>query len=180
MAETKNIVGIVGSLRRDSFNAALMRAAQELAGPEINLDVADLRDFPLYDGDVERSGIPAPVVDVADRIRGADGLLIATPEYNYSVSGVLKNGIDWLSRTDPKPFTGKPIALMSASPGRFGGARAQYHLRQTFVFLDGRVLNKPEVIIANAQQSIDEAGTLTDANARDLISQLLKALADAA
>ncbi len=170
------VLGISGSLRKNSFNTAALRAARELAPDGMAIEFADLSAVPPYDGDVEAQGLPEAVVTLRRQIAEADALLIATPEYNYSIAGVLKNAIDWASRPPEQPFDGKPIAVLGASPGRLGTARAQYHLRQVFVFLNGRVLNRPEVMIAAAAQAFDGEGRLVDEAARELIAQQLQAL----
>src|SRR5215470_8780267 len=132
----------------------------------MRLEAFDLRGIPLYDGDVEAAGFPERVLRFRDRIADADALLIVTPEYNYSMSGVLKNAIDWASRPPDQPFRGKPVAIAGASMGGFGTARAQYHLRQTCVYLDMHPLNTPEVFVSTAHQKVDSAGRLTDEPAR--------------
>ena len=132
--------------------------------------------IPMYNDDVRLEGYPPPVADFRARIKAADGLLLATPEYNYSTSGVLKNAIDWASRPPEHPFEGKPIGLMGASAGALGTARAQYHLRQMFVFLNGFVMNRPEVMIPAAQSKFDAEGELTDQQTRDFMSAHLVAL----
>ena len=135
-------------------------------------------EIPLYDDDVREAGLPPVVGDLVAAIRTADALLIASPEYNYSIPGVLKNAIDWASRAENQPFAGKPVALMGASPGAIGTARGQYHLRQCFVFLDGRVMNKPEVMIGQATAKVTE-GRLTDEATRGFIGErFLPAFAD--
>jgi chromate reductase, NAD(P)H dehydrogenase (quinone) len=176
--KTVNILGISGSLRKGSYNTATLHAAQELAPPELSIQIADISQIPLYNGDVQAQGIPAPVEHLIEQIRAADGLLIATPEYNYSVSGVLKNTIDWVSRAKNQPFAGKPIALCGASMGVLGTARAQYHLRQIGVFLDMRILNKPEVMIGTAHERFDANGKLTHEATRKFLGDLLIALRD--
>lgn len=178
--QTIRVLGISGSLRKKSFNTAALRAAQELAPPGMTIEIYEgLRDIPAYDDDVrEASGYPAPVQDLRDRIAAADAVLIATPEYNYSVPGVLKNAIDWASRPPAQPFDGKPVAIMGASPGVLGTARAQYHLRQTFVFLNGMLLNRPEVMIGQAASRFDAEGRLTDDKTREFLHSLLVALQD--
>ena len=170
------VLGISGSLRKGSFNTAALRTAVELAPEGMEIEIADLSAIPLYDGDVETAGFPEAVVAFKAAIAEADALLIATPEYNYSISGVMKNAIDWASRPPDQPFDNKPIAIMGASAGRLGTARAQYHLRQVFVFLNGRILNRPEVMIGGAGQVFDGEGRLTDEVARELIGQQLVAL----
>jgi chromate reductase, NAD(P)H dehydrogenase (quinone) len=170
------IVGIPGSLRKASFNRAALRAAQELVPAEAALEIFDLDGIPPFNEDDERS-LPARVVELKARIREADAILIATPEYNYSIPGVLKNAIDWASRPHgDNAWNGKPVAIMGASVGAMGTARAQYHLRQTFVFLNMHPLNRPEVMISSAAQRFDEHGHLVDERSRKLVGQLLEAL----
>jgi chromate reductase len=170
------ILGIPGSLRKASFNRAALRAAQQLVPADATLEIFNLDGIPPFSEDDERS-LPPRVVDLKARIREADAILIATPEYNYSVPGVLKNAIDWASRPyGDNAWDGKPVALMGASPGTLGTARAQYHLRQTLVFLDMHPINRPEVMISNAAQRFDEHGRLVDEKSRKLIGQLLAAL----
>ena len=163
------VLGIAGSLRRGSFNAATLHAAQELAPAGMTIERYDIAPIPLYNEDVRQQGFPAPVEDLRARIRAADGLLIVTPEYNYSIPGVLKNAIDWASRPPEQPFDGKPIGVMGASGGIHGTSRAQYHLRQCIVFLNGLVMNRPEVMIPAAQNKFDADGKLTDQTTRDFI-----------
>ncbi len=172
---TVHILGIAGSLRRGSFNSAALRAAQELAPAGMALETFDIAPIPLYNEDVRQQGFPPPVEELRRRIKQADGLLIVTPEYNYSIPGVLKNTIDWASRPPDQPFDGKPIALMGASPSALGTARAQYHLRQCFVFLNAYLLNRPEVMIAQAASKFDAGGKLTDQPTRDFIAAMLTA-----
>ena len=172
---TVKILGISGSLRAGSFNTAALHAAAELAPAGMSIEVFPLADLPLYNEDLRAQGFPAPVQHLRAAIKAADGLLIATPEYNYSISGVLKNAIDWASRPPEQPFDGKPIAIMGAGPGALGTARAQYHLRQCFIFLNGHVLNRPEVMIAAAGTKFDSAGKLTDQTTRDFLATMLVA-----
>jgi len=174
-AQTVKILGIVGSLRSGSFNAATLRAAQELAPAGMTIEAFDIAPIPLYNEDVRQQGFPAPVEQLRARIKAADGLLFVSPEYNYSVPGVLKNAIDWASRPPEQPFDGKPIALMGASGGALGTARAQYHLRQCFVFLNGLIMNRPEVMIGGASSKFDADGKLTDQTTRDFITAHLTA-----
>jgi len=172
-----SILGIAGSLRRDSYNRGLLRAAQELAPEGATIETFDeLDQIPLFNQDHEQN--PAPkVTELKQRIRHADAILIVTPEYNYSVPGVLKNAIDAASRPyGDSAWSGKPVAIMGASVGAIGTARAQYHLRQMFVFLNMYAVNQPEVMLANAHQHFDEHGTLTDETAKKLIRQLLQEL----
>jgi chromate reductase, NAD(P)H dehydrogenase (quinone) len=170
------VLAFAGSLRKGSYNKALVRAAIELAPKNVLIEVFDLEGIPPFNND-DVNNPPAKVIEFKEKIRNADGLLIATPEYNYSIPGVLKNAIDWVSR----PFQGNPledksVAIMSASTGRLGGSRAQYHLRQTFVFLNVHAVNRPEVIVSNAAENFDADGRLTNEQTRTLIRQLLEAL----
>ncbi len=173
-----HILGLAGSLRADSFNTAALRTCQSLLPSGVSLEIFDIAPIPLYNEDVYQQGFPAPVHMLREKITAADALLIATPEYNYSIPGVLKNAIDWVSRPPSQPFDGKPIALMSASPGALGGARSQYHLRQVFIFLNGMILNRPEVMIATAASKFDAAGNLIDSATRDHIAKMLIALTE--
>ncbi|SRR6266568_2544103 len=176
-AEMLRLVGIAGSLRRASYNRAALRVAQDLVPSGTRLDSVDLAEIPVYNEDLRIDGdFPPPVAEFRRRIGEADGLLIVTPEYNYSIPGPLKNAIDWASRPPDQPFDGKPIAIMGASPSMLGTARAQYHLRQCFVYLNGMVLNRPEVMIAAAHGKFDEQGRLLDDKARQLIGDLVAAL----
>ena len=181
MAQEKplHFVVMVGSLRKGSFNAAIARALPALAPEGATIEpLASVGDFPLYNHDVQLSGFPPIVTSTAETIRKADAVIIVTPEYNHSIPGVLKNAIDWISRLPNQPFAGKPIALESASTGLYGGVRAQLHLRHVFVYLDGRLLNKPEVIVAQVNTKIDPAtGELTDPATRGFIADQLNALA---
>lgn len=173
------VVGISGSLRQKSFNTMLLKAALSFAPRDMTINTASFVQFPLYNQDVQDAGFPQPVTALAEQVTKADGVLIVSPEYNYSIPGGLKNAIDWLSRVKPQPFDGKLIAIMGASPGRLGTARMQYHLRQSFVFLNGIVLNRPEVMVAGAGSAFDEAGGLKDEATGKLVGDLLQALARA-
>ena len=170
-----NILGISGSLRAGSFNTALLRTAQASAPDDMKIDIATLENIPLYNGDIDGLEKPQPVQDLSDAIRRADGVLIATPEYNFSMSGVLKNAIDWISRVDDQPFAGKPLGIIGASAGGLGTARAQYHLRQVFVFLDPRVMNRPELFVSSAFKKFDEDGQLNDEETAKFLSAYLVA-----
>jgi chromate reductase, NAD(P)H dehydrogenase (quinone) len=177
MEQSLKVLAIAGSLRKGSYNKALVSAAVELKPDNMEIEVFDLEGIPFYNADWDNQ-IPQIVVEFKNKIQAADALLIATPEYNYSISGVLKNAIDWASRPNVgNPLEGKPVAIMSASTGRFGGARAQYHLRQTFVFLNMHPVNKPEIMVSDAVHNFDEDGKLTNETTRKLIVQLLEALA---
>jgi len=172
------VLGIPGSLRKGSYNLSALRAAQKLAPPNVELEIFDLNGIPPFSEDDEKNP-PARVVEFKRKIREADAILFSTPEYNYSIPGVLKNAIDWASRPyADNAWTGKPAALMGASMGMLGTARAQYHLRQVFVFLNVYALNQPEVLIANAAQKFDAAGNLTDEKTKEMITRILTALVD--
>jgi chromate reductase len=173
MNEQISILGFAGSLRQGSYNRALLRTALELAPSGAKLEVFELDGIPSFNGDLESSP-PEKVKEFKRKIKAADALLIATPEYNYSIPGVLKNAIDWASRPyGDNAFEGKPLAMMSASTGMLGGARAQYHLRQSFVFLNMHPVNKPEVFISFASQKFDDKGKLLDEKTKELIRELL-------
>ena len=176
-ARAIKVLGISGSLRAGSYNTAALRAAQELAPDGVTLETFNLAAIPIYNDDVRVAGLPPSVQELRDAIAGADALLFATPEYNYSIPGVLKNAIDWASRPPDQPFDGKPTAIMGASPGKIGTARAQYHLRQMCVFLDMHVLNKPEVMIGGAAEAFDAEGRLVDETTRGFVRDLVAALA---
>jgi len=176
MENNLRILGIAGSLRRQSYNRAALAAATHLAPTGSTVETFDLAGIPPFNEDDEFRP-PAAVMDFKTRIREADAILFVTPEYNYSVPGVLKNAIDWASRPyGDNAWFGKPAAIMGASVGSLGSARAQYHLRQMFVFLNVFPLNQPEVMIGNAASRFDEAGHLTDQTSRRLIRELLQEL----
>src|SRR3972149_10862423 len=170
------VLGFVGSLRKDSYNKAILRAAVELAPEKMRIEVFDLEGIPPFNQDLE-SQPPKRVKEFKARIKAADAILIATPEYNYSIPGVLKNAIDWASRQyGDNSFEGKPVAIISASIGMLGGARAQYHLRQTFVFLNMHPFNRPEVLVAFAKEKFDENDRLKDEMSKKFIKELLEGL----
>jgi chromate reductase len=171
------ILGIAGSLRERSYNRALLRAARELLPEDVKLVEHDLRDLPFYDGDVEAAGDPDSVVAFKQAIRDADALLIATPEYNRGVPGVLKNAIDWASRPPlASPLTGKPVAIIGASTGRGGTARAQEQLRAALEFSRANVLEQPEVLVPEAFMRFDQRGELVDGGAQAELAELLDTL----
>jgi chromate reductase len=171
-------LGISGSLRAASLNTASLRAAMELLPEGVTMEIAEIKDIPLYDDDTRAAGMPAAVTALQTSIAAADAVIIATPEYNYSIPGVLKNAIDWISRTQPQPFAGKPVGIIGASMGALGTGRAQYDLRKIFVFLDGHVLNKPEVMIAAAHTKFDAEGKLADEATRKFLATMLVAMRD--
>lgn len=175
MAEPINVVGISGSLRRGSFNSALLKAAGELMPDGASLEILDLAPIPMYNGDLDGPTKPESVIRFRERLASADALIIASPEYNHSIPGVLKNALDWASRGSDSPLTGKPVAIMGASPGMLGTVRMQMHLRQVLMSNNMFPLNKPEVYIGQAQTKFDEQGRLTDEKSRDLLrTQMLK------
>jgi chromate reductase len=176
MADGITILGIAGSLRKESYNKGALRAARELCPQGSKLEIYDLAGLPLFSQDEERNPNPK-VAEFKQKIRAADAILIATPEYNYSIPGVLKNAIDCASRPyGDSAWKGKPAAVMGASIGVLGSARAQYHLRQCFVFLNMDCVLQPEVAIPMASQRFDGQGNLTDDTSKKLIGQLLQAL----
>lgn len=178
-ARVYNVAGFAGSLRRGSYNRALLRAAAELAPPVLRIAIYELHEIPLYNADVEAAGVAATVVRLRDAVRQADGLLIATPEYNHGVPGVLKNTIDWLSRPPrDSALNNKTAALMGASPGMTGTARAQSQLRQSFVFTNTYALLQPEVLVARAHEKFDADGRLVDQATRDFVSRFLQRFTD--
>jgi chromate reductase len=178
MSKAIRILGIAGSLRRQSYNRAGLRAATQLAPSGATVDIFELDGIPGFSEDDERNP-PEKVVELKRRIRESDAVLFVTPEYNYSIPGVLKNAIDWASRPyGDSAWAGKPAAIMGASLGTIGTARAQYHLRQVMVFLNMFPLNQPEVMIAKAHERFDAEGNLTDEKTKEFIHQLLQSLVD--
>lgn len=167
---TLNILGICGSLRAGSYNHQALHAAGQRMPAGMSLQLADLSGVPLYNKDVEDAGLPAAVQQLRDQVMAADALLIASPEYNFSVSGVLKNSIDWLSRCSPQPFKDKPVAILSATQGPVGGARNQYELRKILGCLEALVLHKPEIFINFCHTKFDAQGKLTDDNTAKFLS----------
>ena len=178
MSKPIRILGIAGSLRREFYNRAALRAATELVPEGATLETFELDGIPGFNQDEEQNP-PAKVTELKKRIREVDAILIVTPEYNYSIPGVLKNAIDWASRPyGDSAWNGKPAAIMGASVGTIGTARAQYHLRQMMVFLNMFPINQPEVMIGNASERFDAKGNLTDAATKEFIRQLLQNLAE--
>jgi len=176
MGETFRIIGFAGSLRKGSYNKALLRAAAELVPDGVELEIFDLEGIPPFNQDLENEPVER-LREFKASIKAADAVLIATPEYNYSIPGVLKNAIDCASRPyGDNAFEHKPVAMMGASIGMMGSARAQYHLRQCFVFLSCFALNSPEVMVPFAQDKVDKDGNLTDPKARELIQELVGSL----
>ncbi|MEZ5285826.1 MAG: NADPH-dependent FMN reductase [Vicinamibacterales bacterium] len=173
------IAGIAGSLRQGSFNRALLAATRELKPEHMTIEVLEIGDVPFFNADVEAQGTPEPVARLREAIAAADGLLIATPEYNASVPGVLKNAIDWLSRPPGKSvLVGKPTALVGASTGTLGTARAQAHLRAALEHNAAPVMPYPQVFVAQAPSRFDEQAKLTDEKTRAFIGKFLEAFSD--
>lgn len=177
MADKIKVLGIAGSLRAGSYNMAALKAVQKMAPEGMEIEIYErLGEIPPFNQDEENNPNEA-VKELKEKIRTADAIFFATPEYNYSIPGVLKNAIDWASRPyGQNAWEGKPVAIMGASIGALGTSRAQYHLRQSFVFLDMHPLNRPEVMIMNAQEKFDEAGNIKDAHTEEKIKELLDAL----
>jgi chromate reductase, NAD(P)H dehydrogenase (quinone) len=170
------ILGISGSLRKGSYNSAALRTAKSLRPDDAKLEIFDLHGIPCFNQDDEKNP-PEKVVELKTRVRAADAILFATPEYNYSIPGVLKNAIDWASRPfGESVWNEKPVAIMGTSIGMLGSARAQYHLRQCCVYLNMYPLNRPEVMIPLAAERFDADGNLIDDKSRELIAQLLQSL----
>jgi chromate reductase, NAD(P)H dehydrogenase (quinone) len=170
-----DIVGLCGSLRAGSLNRMAMNLAGELMPEGMRLEQAEIRDVPFFDGDLLAKGFPASVAALRERIRKADGVLIVTPEYNFSIPGVLKNTLDWISRGDDQPFAHKPVAIISASPGPVGGARVQYDVRRVMLFMNAQVLAKPEVFIASAVGKFNSDGRCTDETTRKFVGDQMRA-----
>lgn len=172
-----NVLALCGSLRVASYNAALLRAAIELAPPGMTITPYSLAPVPMFNGDLIQDGtFPATVDALREAVANADALLFVSPEYNYSIPAVLKNAIDWISRAPNPPAGGKPAAVMGVSPGMLGTARMQYHLRQVGVFLDLHFLNKPEVMVGKAAEKFDAELRLTDEATRKVVAAQLVAL----
>ena len=178
MSKPVRILGIAGSLRHESFNRAALRAATGLVPEGASMETFELDGIPGFNQDEEQNP-PAKVAELKQRIRDTNAILIVTPEYNYSIPGVLKNAIDWASRHyGDSAWSGKPAAIMGASVGVIGTARAQYHLRQMMVFLNMFPINQPEVMIGNAHERFDAEGNLTHDATKEFIRQLVHALVE--
>jgi chromate reductase len=175
MMDKIRVLGIGGSLRKGSYNQALLRAAVHEAPDNVHIEIYEgLRQIPPYDNDVHEEGDPTIVRHLKELVSAADGLLIVTPEYNYGIPGVLKNAIDWISRP-PNPMDGKPTAIMGASISNFGSVRAQMALRQTFVFTNNRVMSRPELMVFNARDRFSESGEITDKDTTKFLREFLQA-----
>ena len=179
MAQQYDVVAICGSLRKGSYNRMILNSLPELVPDGMTIrESPPIGTIPLYNADLQQIEFPNTVTTLAGAIGAADGVIIITPEYNYSVPGVLKNAIDWVSRLPNQPFANKPVALQSAAGGMLGGARAQYHMRQAMVFLDALVFNRPEVLVSFVKSKVDETrGVVTDEPTREVIKTQLAAFA---
>ena len=173
------ILGFAGSLRKDSYNRSLLRAAQAVAPSDMTVEIFDLIDVPLYNADVEAAGDPPAVAAFKAAIAAADGVLIATPEYNHGVAAVTKNAVDWASRPPhTAPLGGKPVGIIGASPGMVGSARGQSQLRQAFEFTNSYCMPQPEVLVSKAHEKFDAEGALTDEGTRVFLGKYMAALGD--
>ena len=171
------VLGISGSLRKGSWNTSVLRAAERLAPAGMTIEIGAIDDIPLYNEDIRAAGLPPAVERFRAQIAAADAVLFVSPEYNFSIPGVLKNAIDWASRPPNQPFNDKPVAIMGASGGPVGTARMQYDLRKSLGSINALVMLKPEVFIGQAGTKIDEAGNVTDETTKDFVRKLLEALA---
>ena len=171
-----DIVGICGSLRGQSINRMLLNLAGDCLPAGASLDVVAWDEVPAFNADVMAKGLPPAVSALRERIRKADAVIIATPEYNFSIPGMLKNAIDWVSRGDDQPLLNKPVAILSATPGPLGGARVQYDLRKVLLFMNAAVLVKPEIFVGFANQKFDADGQCTDATTRGFVQSQMDAL----
>jgi chromate reductase len=170
------VLGLSGSLRKSSFNTGLLKAASQLLPEGMELEIFNLSSIPLYNGDLENTGVPESVINFKKHIVSSDALLLAIPEYNYSISGVLKNAIDWASRpVKDSPLNEKPFAMMGAG-GALGTARAQYHFRQVAVYTNMLTFNKPELMVPRAYEKFDDKGNLVDEKVKDQLKNLLQEL----
>lgn len=176
MDKNIKLIGISGSLRKGSYNTLTLLNAKELLPNNASLEVVDISGLPIYNEDLEALGTPEIVNNFVKKLEEADGFVISTPEHNLSVSAALKNALDWVSRAQSRPLSGKPVAVMSASVGVFGGIRGQSHLRQILLILNPIIINGPEVAIMSAQNRFDQNGKLNDDFSKKLISDLMKNL----
>jgi len=177
MADAVDVLVICGSLRKGSFNRMLANALPALKPAEMNLvEAPPIGTLPLYNADVQAAGVPPEVAALVDAVRAADGVLFVSPEYNWTIPGTIKNAVDWVSRVKDQPWANKPIAIQSAAPGLLGGARMQYHLRQSMTSVEALILIRPEVFVNLAPRKFDEkTGELTDQPTRDIVKQQLEA-----
>ena len=173
------LLAFAGSLRKGSFNKSLLRAAVKLAPAGLEIQIFDLEGIPLFNADVEAQGEPQRVKEFKEAMRLADGVLIATPEYNHGVSGVTKNAVDWASRpAEDSPLYKKPVGILGASPGITGSARGQSQLRQAFGFTNSYCMPRPEILVYQAHKKFDDQGELTDEKTKEYLVKYLEALRD--
>jgi chromate reductase, NAD(P)H dehydrogenase (quinone) len=177
MKKRYHFAAISGSLRKGSYNTMVLKAAQKLAPENITIERLSIEEVPFYNFDLHEKQFPDAVEMLNDKIKAADAVILVTPEYNYSVSGVLKNVIDFFSRSPKKPFDMKPVGLMGATPGMLGTTRAQYQLRQIMIPLNAYVMNRPEIMISQVNMKFDAEGNLTDDKTKELISNYINSLA---
>jgi len=173
MNEKIKITAFSGSLRKNSYNRMLINSLQELKPENVEIEIIDLKEIPLYNGDEEDAGVPSAVTDFKEKIKNSDGVIIATPEYNHAIPGVLKNALDWASRAPYNPFSGKPSGIMGASTGLSGTISAQENLRHIGVLLNMHIMNNPSVLVRNAQEKFDADGNLTDEKTKDILRKYL-------
>lgn len=172
------IAGLSGSFRKNSYNTAVLKAASKMLPGNIKLELLDISKLPMFNEDLEGDELPNPVVEFKNQLSKSNALLIPSPEYNYSIPPVLKNALDWASRGNIQPLSGKPVGIISASPSLLGGARVQYHIRQVCVALNMNPVNRPEVFIAEADKKFDFQGNLIDEKSKELIKELLQELVE--
>lgn len=178
MKDHYHFVAISGSLRKKSYNTMVIKSAQKLAPTNIVIEHISIADVPMFNFDLHEKACPESVEKLYSAIKAADAIIIVTPEYNYSIPGVLKNAIDFLSKHPLQPFNKKAVGIISASPSLLGGVRAQYHLRQILVALNAKTMNVPEVVITQVDTKFDESGNLTDEKTIDFIKKFIDSLAD--
>lgn len=169
------VIALIGSLRADSVNRHVFNHYAKMAEPLFNVEEASIAAIPLYNADIKPE--PSDITTISNQIKAADGVIFFSPEYNYSIPGVLKNAIDWLSRCENKPFVNKPTAVIGASPGQIGTGRMQYHLRQVGVFLEVLMMNKPEIMIGNAYEKVVD-GKIVDESTVKYLSLHAKQFAE--
>ncbi|MBA3682449.1 MAG: NAD(P)H-dependent oxidoreductase [Bacteroidetes bacterium] len=178
MKDNYHFVAISGSLRKKSFNTMVLKALQNFAAANISIEQLSIDDIPLYNFDLHEKVFPESIEKICTAIKTADAVIIVTPEYNYSIPGVLKNVIDFLSKHPTKPFDRKAVGIISASPSLLGGVRAQFHLRQILVAVNAITMNIPEVVITEVNTKFDEEGTLNDEKTKEFLKKYIAELAD--
>lgn len=175
MNEKIKIIGFAGSMRKSSYNKSLLKTVKELFPADMEMEIVEMPDIRMYNYDIQESeGIPPSVAEIGEKIIQSDAVLIVTPEYNYSIPGGLKNFIDWLSRLESKPFTGKPIGIMGATPGLGGTIRAQVTLRTVALFIEANIMTKPEIYITRAMEKFDNEGNLTDEITKKVLEKYIE------